>query len=212
MTAAKRTYNVLNRQTKAKETKSAILAAANELFASNGFEKTTIEAIAGKVGVSVPTVYSLFRSKSGLLKALADVALAPGEYEAIVRRIEGEASLAKRLALTATLSRQLYDAERKQLGSLGNASIVNSDLKKMEAEREERRYKRQAESFKRFKNKSLLGNLNEQKTRDVLWALTGRDLYRMLVIERGWTSDAYEEWLAHLLTGLISGPDHVETM
>jgi hypothetical protein len=28
---------------------------------------------------------------------------------------------------------------------------------------------------------------------------TGRDVYRMLVLERGWSSDEYEGWLAETL-------------
>ena len=38
-----------------------------------------------------------------------------------------------------------------------------------------------------------------KKARDILWAFTGRDMYRMLVMEQGWTSDEYEKWLAQLL-------------
>ena len=34
---------------------------------------------------------------------------------------------------------------------------------------------------------------------DILWALTGRDLYEMLVVERSWTPDRYEDWLTDAL-------------
>ena len=86
-----------------------------------------------------------------------------------------------------------------QLGLFQDVSILNPKLKKAEIEREQRRYKRQKESFEKFKDKTLLGNLNTSKARDVLWAFTGRDIYRMLVIERGWSSDDYEKWLASIL-------------
>lgn len=45
--------------------------------------------------------------------------------------------------------------------------------------------------------------LDEQMSRDILWAFTGRDLYRLLVIERGWTSDAYEQSLARTLEKVL---------
>ena len=32
------------------------------------------------------------------------------------------------------------------------------------------------------------------RVRDILWMYTGRDVYRMVVLERGWSSD--ESWLA----------------
>jgi hypothetical protein len=35
---------------------------------------------------------------------------------------------------------------------------------------------------------------------------TGRDIYRMFVLERGWTSDAYEEWLANTLIQTLTKP------
>jgi hypothetical protein len=37
-----------------------------------------------------------------------------------------------------------------------------------------------------------------------MWMLTGRDLYRMLVLERGWSSDDYEAWLASALIALLT--------
>jgi hypothetical protein len=46
---------------------------------------------------------------------------------------------------------------------------------------------------------AFTNTLSLPKIRDVLWAFTGRDFYRMLVIERGWSSDEYEHWLAGLL-------------
>ena len=203
----KRAYNSEKRQAKAQKTKDRILVSAKELFESKGFEEVTIEEIAIRAEVSAPTVYSLFQSKSGVLKALIDVALPPMDYEAIIQNLEMEKSVSKRLELTAILSRQLYDAEKAQLGLFRDVSILNPELKKLEIERERRRYKRQAESFKRFKEKELLGGLNSSKARDILWAFTGRDLYRMLVIERGWSSDDYEKWLARILVQTLLHPE-----
>ena len=36
-------------------------------------------------------------------------------------------------------------------------------------------------------------------TLDRPWMLTGRDVYRMLVLVRGWNSPKYEDWLADAL-------------
>ncbi len=199
MVSPKRSYNSKSRKAGAQKTKNDILNSAKELFALKGFEEVTIEEIALKANVSASTVYGLFQSKRGVLRALIDVALPQEEYESIVKRLEMETSLVKRLELTAMLSRQLYDAEKAQLGLLRDVSILSPELKKLECEREERRYKRQAESFKRYKGNVLLESFNDPKVRDIVWAFTGRDFYRMLVIDRGWSSDEYEKWLAHLL-------------
>ena len=39
-----------------------------------------------------------------------------------------------------------------------------------------------------------------EEATDVVWALTGYDLYRMLVLDRRWEPERYEMWLARLLT------------
>ena len=51
--------------------------------------------------------------------------------------------------------------------------------------------------------KSLMKGLSFAQARDIFWALTGRDVYRMLVIERGWTSDQYEKWLSQMLVNAL---------
>ncbi len=47
--------------------------------------------------------------------------------------------------------------------------------------------------------KAFKESVTFSKIRDIHWAFTGRDFYRMLVVERGWSSDEYEKWLADLL-------------
>lgn len=200
----KRSYNSESRKMQAQLTKDRIIASARSLFESKGFEGVTIDEIAQSANVSTPTIYALFQSKLGILRALMDTALSHENYEKLVRETVVEKSPAKRFAMAATISRQLYDAERVQLGSLQNASIIDSELKKLENEREKRRYQRQEKSFKEtVKLGGLAQGLDVHKARDILWALTGRDLYRLLVIEREWTSDEYESWLSWLLERIL---------
>lgn len=196
----KRAYNSELRQAQARVTKDRILATARILFESNGFEKVTIEEIAKKSEVSAPTIYSLFQSKIGILRILLDEALSPEQFESLVQKAREEKSPSKHLQISASIARRIYDAETEQLGNLQNASILDPEFKKLELEREKRRYLRQEESVNMLaRENSLAAGLSVAKARDVLWAFTGRDLYRMLVSERGWSSDEYETWLAHLL-------------
>ncbi len=55
------------REKKKARTQEAIMNAAIEMFAKNGYEATTIEQIAEKAVVGVGTVYNYFGSKRGLL-------------------------------------------------------------------------------------------------------------------------------------------------
>lgn len=199
-TPKKRSYNSESRQTQSKTTKKRILACAKMLFESKGFDKVTIEEIAQEAQVSSPLIYSIFQSKRGILLGLMDEALPPEQFEALVEQGKKETCPRKRLQITASIARQLYDAEKAHLSFLRGASILDPVFKGLEIERERRRYQRQKETVETMaKEKAFRANLSLSKIRDILWAFTGRDLYRMVVIERGWSSDEYEKWLADLL-------------
>ena len=45
--------------------------------------------------------------------------------------------------------------------------------------------------------------LSFDEARRILWMYTSRDVYRMLVIEGGWTPDRYQDWLARTLVGAL---------
>jgi hypothetical protein len=51
----------------------------------------------------------------------------------------------------------------------------------------------------------LIKGLSATKARDILWAFTGRDMYRMFVVEQGWESEEYEKWLSKLLINTLIG-------
>lgn len=88
------------------EKRQALLDSAARLFLEQGFERTTVDAIAARAGVSKLTVYSHFDGKDGLFKALIAekcgehfearefTALAPlGPREALTRVAKGFLSL-----------------------------------------------------------------------------------------------------------------------
>lgn len=196
----KRTYNAENRNAQAAQTRNRILEAAKQLFQLEGFECVTIDKLAQAAEVSIPTVYSLFQSKRGVLFALMDEALPTEQFNALVEEGKKEKSAKKRLMITAKLSRQLYDSERAQIDIFQGASVLAPEFKEQQKEREQRRYVRQEEFVNTLmKDKALLKGLSLSQARDILWTFTGRDIYRMLVVERGWSSDQYENWLAQLL-------------
>lgn len=198
-TKPKRIYKSDGRTAQAAQTKSRLLDVARKLFQSEGFERMTIEKLAQDAEVSIPTVYALFKSKLGIVRALMDEALPALQHEALLQEVDQVKTAEGLLRLSAKIARQMYDAERGMMDIFQSASVLSPELKKLETEREQRRYKRQEESMERLVKKSLKKGLNFIKARDILWAFTGRDMYRLLVLEQGWTSDEYEKWLAQLL-------------
>ena len=204
----KRVYSSETRSAQASQTRSQILKAAKQLFQTKGFDRVTIGMLAKAAQVSMPTVYAVFNSKRGVLQSLIDDSLPAEQFNALVDGSMHEQSPKERLSITARLSRQIYDAERELMDILRGASVVAPEFKKLEQEREQRRYERQGEYVKKLmQDKALVKGLTLQKARDILWALTGRDMYRMLVIERSWSSDEYEKWLGKVLVESLLGVD-----
>ncbi len=61
----------LNREERRRRTETAILAAARELFAERGFQRTTIRAVAAAAGIDPALVMQHFGSKDKLFAAAA---------------------------------------------------------------------------------------------------------------------------------------------
>jgi len=204
----KRVYNSEARDAQAAQTRSRILKAAKELFQAEGFDRVTISKLAKASEVSMPTIYAVFKSKRGVLQSLVDEALPPNQFWALVEDAKQEKSPKIRLGISAKMARKIYDAERELMDILRSASVVAPELKELEQEREKRRYERQGESVKAMmQENSLAKGLSLAKARDIFWALTGRDMYRMCVVERGWTPDEYEKWLVELLVKSLLDSD-----
>jgi hypothetical protein len=53
---------------------------------------------------------------------------------------------------------------------------------------------------------ALAPGLTVDQATDLLWALGAAEMYRLLVFERGWLPEQYEEWLASTLIHSLCGP------
>lgn len=60
------------------DTRESVLAAARELFAERGYERTTIRAVAGAAGVDPALVHHHFGTKEGLLAEAITMPIEPG--------------------------------------------------------------------------------------------------------------------------------------
>ncbi len=201
----KRSYNSELRQAQAEETKHRILSSANDLFETKGIEKVTIEELAQRADVSAPTVYALFQSKRGILRALIDRALFGAQHALLVQKVRSAKSAKERVMIAASIARQVHDAERSQMWLLRGATVLSPELEELERDLEQQRFERQEETIKLLVKENALANgLSMAKARDVLWTMTGWDTYRMLVMERGWPSDEYEKWLSGVLAQILS--------
>jgi AcrR family transcriptional regulator len=197
----KRPYNSNSRKERARQSRAKILSTAKSLLEKNGYENTTISQLALKSRVSEPTIFALFKSKLGILRAIMDECFPVTDHTVLVEKAEKEKCPQKRLSIAAKLARNIYDAEINQSTLLQSACALSPEFEQLEKEREERRYHRLTPVVEAMQVENILDNkLSMTEALDIFWAFTGRDMYRLLVIGRKWSSDRYEAWLAETLS------------
>jgi AcrR family transcriptional regulator len=206
MSTRKRAYRSDSRQAKAELNRKRILTAAQKAFSKRGFEKVTIGGVAELAGVSAPLVYALFKSKEGLLRALIDSRVFGTDYKSLVEKVTAQTDPVDVLKTVASITRLIYESERRQMGSIHRAGIVSAGLRRLEQDLENQRYERQELVVRRlFDTAAIRPGLSVTDARDILWSLTSGEVYRLLVLERKWTADEYEAWLGGLLaTALLN--------
>lgn len=204
--AAPRRYNGASRRANAAETRARIIAAAKRRFCERGVDGVTVDDIAAQAGVAASTVYALFRSKAGILKEIIKNAFFGPNYARVAVRTTQTDDPFELLRITASISRVIFDTEKEEIGLMRGISAFSPELKEVEAEFERIRFELQEERARLLaKTFSVSRRLGLAKVRDIMWMYTGRDIYRMFVLERGWSSDEYEEWLARTLIGALTG-------
>jgi AcrR family transcriptional regulator len=205
--AKKRAYQSAIRQKQADETRARIATAARKLLEDHGYAGMTIEAVAQKAGVAAATVYAIFGSKTGILLEVLNRARFGESYQDLVREAFQTLDPRERIKFPARIARRIYESEHAVLDLLRGAGAVAPVLAQRESEGECMRYEAQQGMIQYLvQTRSLRAELDEKRGRDILWALTSRDMYRMLVRDRGWTADEYEDWLANLLVATLIEP------
>jgi hypothetical protein len=84
--------------------------------------------------------------------------------------------------------------------------MVAPELAAVEQERDCQRYDSQVMVIDALERGGMLRpGLSRDAARAILWSLTSREMFRMLVRERGWTGDAYEAWLGDAIRRELTG-------
>src|SRR5229473_195606 len=203
----KRPYKSMVRERQAGDTRRRIVEATRHLLQSEGYAGMTIEAIAQRAEVSAQSVYAIFKSKTGILTELLDQSTFGAGYEELVRQALSAGDPEVRLRFAANIARQIHEAQNTAFDLLRGAGVVAPELAKLEHQREGLRYERQEDMITSQRDAGRLRpELDHAAARDIFWMLTGRDVYRMLVRERGWSSQKYQDWLAGSLVRSLLTP------
>jgi hypothetical protein len=126
----------------------------------------------------------------------------------LIRQVNQTNDPEEKLRFPARIARQIHDSQSSSFDRFRGAGVVAPDLAELEKERECNRYEAQKKIITFVKQAGRLRKgLSESQARDVLWTLTSREVYRMLVRERGWSSQAYENWVAEILVAALLEED-----
>jgi len=203
----RRTYDGAARQARTRRTQAAVVEAAQSLFVERGYAATTIEAISDRSDTPQATVYRLFSSKLGILKALLDVSIG-GDDRAVpmadrpqVRALLSDANPANQLTGFAALLREIMARVGPVHRVLADAARSDQDAAALLAEIARQRHEGQqgiARSLAR--SGALRPGLSERDAADVIHALASPEVYALLVTDRGWSGKRYETWLRSILT------------
>jgi AcrR family transcriptional regulator len=186
-----------HRQRQAAATRRQIAAAARQLFAERGYVATTIAAISERADIPVQTVYSALGSKARILQEATRLATEPlavtetWEQAAAGTPEEG-------LRISAGLQRRQYEQMYDLVITHLEGSRVDPDIARITAgilANRERGFGAYLESIAAH----LRPGMNASRALDIYLTLVLPEVYRSLVLERGWTPAQYETWLADQL-------------
>jgi AcrR family transcriptional regulator len=195
MEPVKRPYHSPKRERQARQTREQIVGAARRLFARDGFAKTTVEAIAREAGVSAQTVYASVGSKRGIVLALLDRMEIEGGNEELRRELAASKDPRWQLRAIVRFNRRLFERGRDVLDVV-MATRADADVEAFGRAGEARRREGQARWVRAWAEAGVLRpDLDEGAAADVLWALTGPELYWLFAVNSGWSGSKFEEWL-----------------
>ena len=213
MADVKRNYDATTRRERARQRRRDVVLAAQELFEADGFQATTISAVARRAGVSAESIYKGFGTKAALAKAVFDFVIA-GDDEPVpmaqrpeILAVQQEPDVRRKL--------QLYVAglvERQQRSA--RVQILIRDGRHSD---ETLRETWQTLLDERLTGMTLFGRhlletgdlrpgITLEEVADVLWTYISVELYELLVLLRGWSLERYAEHVTTAITTAICRP------
>jgi AcrR family transcriptional regulator len=208
-----RRYDSPLRREQAAATRRKILGAAQELFERDGYAATSMAAIATAAGVSLKTVYLAFENKSGVLRGLWHLLLrgdrdtvAVGEQD-WYRAVLEEPDPQRQLRLNMRNSLMVKTRAGAILEVIRDAASSDPDIGDLWARIQIEFHDNQRAVVQSIADKGALApGVDVDGAADVLWALNHPNLYALLVGERGWSPERYEQWLGELLREQLLAP------
>jgi AcrR family transcriptional regulator len=182
------------------------------VFLERGFAGTTMRLIAGRAGVSVPTVELLFGTKGRLLKAAIDVAIAgDDEPVPILDRSWAEGAVKAETAhdFLTIVAGVIAAAQQRSAGlvlAVFEAASTDTELAELAGQMTAQRATTAGWIVDRLTRKAALrADCSRQDAVDTVWILMDPAVFDRLTRHRDWTPEHYQRWLARSIGRLLIG-------
>ena len=189
---------ITHRQRQAQATRSMIVTAAQALFLEQGYICTTIESIAERAGVATSTVYAIFGSKRGILRAIRDSWHERSNIRQVLASTDQLANPAERLEQLAQATRRQWEMGAEVTAIYTGAAAADpraaAELSQALTGRKEG-----LQGFAKSLEPHLRSGLDAPHAATVLQALCLPEVFDELVRRSGWTIDEYQSWLTQTL-------------
>ena len=190
------------RQRQAQATRSMIVVAAQALFLEQGYICTTIETIAERAGVATSTVYAIFGSKRGILRAIRDSWHERSHIREVLASAQQSTNPQERLDQLAEATRKQWEMGAEVTAIYTGAAAADpraaAELTQALVGRREG-----LQGFTKSLEPHLRLGLDATHAASILQALCLPEIFDELVRRSGWSADEYQTWLAKTLKDTI---------
>jgi len=199
------------RQAQTALTEQRIIAAATDLFLTDGYVATTLEAVAKRAQVGARTVYVRFGTKAALFKRVVDVAIV-GDTQPVdvLGRDWMQAALtapttAERIAAHAAAGRQIMARTGALFAVAQQAAAIEPLIAGFWQQGREQSRHTHAVFWTRMVDDGLLDpSIDLPWLIDTTSIIAAAETYLLITRMTGWDLDTYQNWLATTWTRLAS--------
>jgi AcrR family transcriptional regulator len=189
-------YHSPRRQQAAAATREAIIDAAQELFACQGYARTTVAQIAEAARVAANTVYTSVGGKPQLLAAITEGGTGDPDVAETLTAVARTTDPAEVIRLTAAGTRQVNQRRAKAVAVLLDSAQADPAAAEMLRATVRQYRDALATLARRLEDLGAVGPADLERAADVFWYLFGWTSWRTLTTDLGWSWDEAEQWLA----------------
>lgn len=210
MAEVKRQYDASGRRERARQRRRDVVVAARDLFEADGFQTTTITAVAQRSGVSAESIYKGFGTKAALAKAVFDFVIA-GDDEPVPmaerpesRAVQAEPDVRRKIRLYVDgLAGRQQRSARIQIAIRDGRHHDETLRETWQTLLDERLTGMTMLGRHLLESGQLRAGITLDEVADVLWTYISVEFYELLVLTRGWPIDRYQAWIGRAITDAL---------